>query len=260
MTSESEPHLSLIIPAYNEATRLPQSLRKMMEAAAKFGFSYEVLVIVEKSGDGTLELAREVVAKQVNFQIIDNGPQRGKGHAVRSGMLKAAGAHQFYMDADLSVPLQHVLLFLDYFHAHPEADVLVGNRQHAGSRIIKSQSLLRRKMGQTFNRILQAFSLMEIRDTQCGFKAFRKRASREIFSRQKLDGFAFDVEVLLLAKKLGFNVADLPVDWINSPESKVNILRDSFRMLADAANVNKTVEATLREKRAQIGEPQTIKE
>ena len=248
MPSDPEPHLSLIIPAYNEATRLPQSLRKIIEAAGSFAFTFEVLVIVEKSTDGTLELAREVAAKQANFQIIDNGPQRGKGHAVRSGMLRAGGSHQFYMDADLSVPIAHVLHFLDYFRGHPEADVLAGNRQHAGSRIIRSQSLLRRKMGQTFNRILQSFSLLDIRDTQCGFKAFRKNAAREIFSRQKLDGFAFDVEVLLLAKKLGFNIVDLPVDWVNSPESKVDILRDSLRMLSDAARVGRIVDATLREK------------
>ena len=247
MPADPEPHLSLIIPAYNESARLPQSLRRIMEAGGSFAFSYEVLVVVEKSTDGTLELAREIVAKQANFQIIDNGPQRGKGHAVRSGMLKAAGEHLFYMDADLSVPIEHVLFFLDYFRTHPEADVLAGNRQHSGSRIIKKQSLLRRKMGQTFNRILQSFSLLDIRDTQCGFKAFRKRAAREIFSRQKLDGFAFDVELLLLAKKLGFKIVDLPVDWVNSPESKVNILRDSFQMLRDAASVGKLVDQTLRE-------------
>lgn len=247
MPSDPEPEASLVIPAYNEATRLPQSLRKIMEAAGGFGFSFEVLVIVEESADGTLELAREVVSKQANFQIIDNGPQRGKGHAVRSGMLRAKGQHLFYMDADLSVPIGHVGIFLDYFRAHPAVDVLAGNRQHPGSNIIKSQSLLRRKMGQTFNRILKSFAPVEIRDTQCGFKAFRKEAAREVFSRQKLDGFAFDVEILLLAKKMGFNMVDLPVEWINSPESKVNILRDSMRMLGDAAKVGKMVDATLRE-------------
>ena len=247
-SNELEPEVSLIIPAYNEATRLPLSLRKIIEAAGGFAYSYEVLVMVERSTDGTLELAREVAAKQANFQIIDNGPQRGKGHAVRSGMLRAKGALQFYMDADLSVPISGVQPFVDYFRAHPEAGVLVGNRQHPASNIVKSQSLLRRKMGQTFNRILKSFASAEIRDTQCGFKAFRKEASREIFSRQKLDGFAFDVEILLLAKKLGYKTVDLPVEWINSPESKVNILRDSLRMLSDAARVGKMVDATLREK------------
>lgn len=242
-----DPHVSLIIPAYNEALRLPGSLRKVVEFTGGLSFSYEVLVVVERSTDGTLELARDVAPKQANFQIIDNGPQRGKGHAVRSGMLAARGEHLFYMDADLSVPLDYVGFFLDYFAAHPEAQVLVGNRQHPESKITKSQSLMRRKMGQTFNRILQTLALMEIRDTQCGFKAFRKRAAHEIFSRQKLDGFAFDVEILLLAQRLGFKIADLPVEWINSAESKVNILRDSWRMFQDAAKVRAIVDETLRE-------------
>jgi len=247
MPLDSEPNLSIIIPAYNESTRLPESLRKIAEFSGSLAFSHEILVVVEKSTDGTLELARETVAKQENFQIIDNQVQRGKGHAVRSGMLKARGTHRIYMDADLSVPLDDVLLFMDYFKSHPEADVLIGSRQHAQSNIIKSQSMLRRKMGQTFNRLIQTVSTLEFRDTQCGFKAFRKKAAVEIFSRQKLDKFAFDVEVLLLAKKLGFKIVDLPVRWVNSPESKVNIVRDSLQMLGDAIQVQRVVDRTLRE-------------
>lgn len=245
----NEPDVSLIIPAFNEATRLPQSLLKIVEFTGGNAFSYEVLVVVEKSTDGTLELAREIGAKQANFKIVDNEIQLGKGHAVRSGMLLAKGGIQFYMDADLSVPLEDVLFFLEYFRTHPEADVLLGNRQHKDSLILKKQSLLRRKMGQTFNRIIQSLSLLDVRDTQCGFKAFRKKASHEIFSRQRLDGFAFDVEVLLLAKKLGFNIADLPVHWANSPDSKVNIVRDSLQMFADTIKVRRLVEKTERRDR-----------
>lgn len=245
MLLENEPHLSLIVPAFNEATRLPQSLRKIAEFTGSLAFTWEVLVVIEKSTDGTLELAREIAPKQANFQIIDNQVQRGKGYAVRSGMLKAGGAYQFYMDADLSVPLDEITFFLDYFQSHPEADVLIGNRQHSRSQILKPQSLLRRKMGQTFNRLIQSLSLLEFRDTQCGFKAFRKKAAREIFQRQSLDGFAFDVEVLLLAKRLGFKINDLPVRWFNSPESKVNILRDSLHMLTDAVRVRRVIDKTV---------------
>jgi len=116
-------------------------------------------------------------------------------------------------------------------------DVLVGNRQHARSRITRRQSALRESMGKVFNRILQSLALVALRDTQCGFKAFRRDACREIFARQTIDGFAFDVEVLLLAERLGFRVEDWPVEWINSPESKVNIVADSLRMLRDAWRV-----------------------
>jgi len=247
MSSGNDPRLSLVIPAFNEAKRLPQSLRKIMEFGAGLTFSFEVLVVVEKSTDGTLELARDAVAKQANFHIIDNGTQRGKGHAVRSGMLKANGEQLFYMDADLSVPIEEVLVFMEYFRDHPGTDVLIGNRQHVGSRILKRQSMLRQRMGQVFNRLILSLSPVDFRDTQCGFKAFRKNAAREIFSRQRLDGFAFDVELLLLAGKLGYEITDLPVQWINSPESKVNIVCDSLKMLGDAIRVRKLVDRTLHE-------------
>lgn len=246
MSDYDEPHLSIVIPAFNEAARLPQSLRMLAEFGGGFASSFEVLVVVEKSTDGTLELAREAAARQTNFHIIDNGIQRGKGHAVRSGMLKARGAFVFYMDADLGVPIEEVEFFLDYFRSHPGVDVLVGNREHPGSRIFRKQSFLRQKMGRAFNRIIQSLSLLNIHDTQCGFKAFRKNAAREIFPRQQLDGFAFDVEILLLAERLGYGVVDLPVQTMHAPGSKVHIIRDSLHMLADAVRVRKVVEATLR--------------
>ncbi len=199
--------------------------------------------MVEQSSDGTLEIARELAAQQADSarrpEVIDNAVQRGKGHAVRSGMLRAQGDHVFYMDADLSVPLEAVDAFLRHFEEHPEVDVLIGNRQHPDARITRAQTWLRRSMGQTFNRILGVLALAETRDTQCGFKAFRQRAVRGIFERQQIDGFAFDVEVLLLAEKLGFKIGDLPVEWINSPESKVHILRDSLQMLRDAIRIRR---------------------
>jgi glycosyltransferase involved in cell wall biosynthesis len=239
------PILSLVIPAYHEARRLPRTLEELAKFGGGLGFPFEVLVVVERGRDETLEIAVAFAARQADFQVIDNPVQRGKGHAVRTGMLRARGEIIFYMDADLSVPLREVTAFLDHFRAHPEIDVLIGNRQHAGSRITRAQSWLRRTMGQTFNRILQAVTLAPARDTQCGFKAFRRAAARAIFSRQQLDGFAFDVEVLLLADRLGYRVADFPVEWINSPESKVRIVRDSLQMLRDALRVRRLVDSTL---------------
>ncbi len=234
-------HLSIVVPAYNEAKRLPASLRQMAEHFGRFTFPYEVLIIVEHSSDGTLELAVEFAAKQANFHVVDNAVHRGKGYAVRSGMLRAQGEFVFYMDADLSVPLAEIERFLAHFENYPHHDVLVGNRQHAQSRIEKRQTPLRQKMGQVFNTILRTLSLMELRDTQCGFKAFRGDAARAIFERQTIDGFAFDVEVLLLAKTLGYKVVDLPVRWINSPESKVRILRDSAQMLWDTLRIRSRI-------------------
>ncbi len=235
------PYLSIVVPAYNEAVRLPPTLEKLAAFLRALGRSYEVLVIVERSTDGTLEIAARFAAQQAHFQAVDNEVQRGKGYAVRSGMLRARGEYVFYMDADLSVPLAAVPEFLARFESEPRADVLLGNRQHAMSRITRRQFWLRRTMGQTFNRILKTCGLASLHDTQCGFKAFRREAAREIFSRQTIDGFAFDVEVLLLAERLGYKIADLPVEWINSPESKVRILHDSLAMLRDTLRVRRVV-------------------
>ena len=239
------PYLSIVVPAYNEARRLPPAMAALAGFLRSFTQGYEVLIVVEGSTDGTLEIAAGLAAQQAHFQVIDNGPQRGKGHAVRSGMQRARGEIVFYMDADLSVPLSEVSAFLRRFEERPEVDVLVGNRQHAESRITRRQSALRETMGKIFNRILQSLTLVALRDTQCGFKAFRRAACREIFRRQTIDGFAFDVEVLLLADRLGFTIEDRPVEWINSPDSRVNIVADSWRMLLDAWRIRRLVERSI---------------
>ena len=241
------PFLSLVIPAYNEAQRLEACVRSLRGHLASANVPHEVVLVVERSTDGTLELARRLIAGQAAFRVIGNETQLGKGHAVRTGMLAARGEITFFMDADLSTPLEEITTFLAFLDAHPEVDVLIGNRAHAQSKILKSQGLLRRTMGQMFNAILRAIAGIRVSDTQCGFKAFRRVAREAIFPRQKLNGFAFDVEVLLLAEKLGHRVADLPVRWMNSDGSKVHLLRDSFRMLRDALRVRRIVGHTMRE-------------
>jgi len=252
MPGPPDPQLSIIVPAYNEARRLPQSiaaLRDFFGASSWSSGSFEVLIVVEHSTDGTLELARQATAEQANFHILDNQVHRGKGCAIRSGVRQARGAIIFYMDADLSVPLEEIPAFLAHFQANPGDDVLLGSRQHALSRIERRQNLLRQSMGKTFNRILRTLSLIPFRDTQCGFKAFRRAAAQEIFALQTIDGFAFDVEVILLAQALGYRIAELPVRWLNSPESKVHILRDSSRMLLDALTIRTRVCRTISAKR-----------
>ncbi len=237
----SDPDLSIVIPAFDEARRLPETLRQLVAFCNGLEIASEVLVVVEKSEDGTLELANRAVIGQPHFRVLDTGLHRGKGYAVRRGMLEARGAIVFFMDADLSVPLEEVAVFLGYFAQHPGADVLVGSRKHAQSRILIHQSWLRERMGETFNWILRRMAGVRIRDTQCGFKAFRREAARALFARQQLDGFAFDVEVLLLAERLGFSMAELPVQWRNSADTHVRIVRDSWRMFRDVVRVRRLV-------------------
>ena len=246
MPAAGAPFVSLIIPAYHEALRLEASLRALREYLGFARWSHEVILVVERSTDGTLELARRLTAGQAEFQVIGHDVQRGKGHAVRTGMLLARGELAFFMDADLSTPLPEIDGFLAHFAAHPGVDVLIGSRQHPHSAILKRQSLLRRKLGQAFNFILRRVAGITWRDTQCGFKAFRRSAREAIFPRQTLDGFAFDVEVLLLAQRLGYRVEDLPVRWINAEGSKVHLVRDSLRMLRDAIRVRRLVDRTMR--------------
>jgi dolichyl-phosphate beta-glucosyltransferase len=239
------PYVSLVLPAFNEAQRLPGTLAQLTSFAETVPWDLEILVVVEQSADGTLEIAREHATQQAetrrHIRVIDSGPQRGKGHAVRSGVLEAQGEFVFYMDVDLSVPLASVGDFVRRFAAEPQVDVLLGNRQHPESRISLAQGWIRRSMGQTFNRILRVLAVAPFPDTQCGFKAFRREPGHAIFSRQRIDGFAFDVEVLLLAQRLGYNISDMPVEWRNSPDSKVRIVRDSVRMLRDAMRVRRLI-------------------
>ena len=245
MPQSGEPFVSIIMPAYNEAHRIEASIRALREYLAHVPWSHEVIIVVERSTDGTLGLARQCTAGDPVFEIVGNEAQRGKGYAVRTGMQRARGAIVFFMDVDLSTPLPEVDHFLSRFAIKPPVDVLIGNRQHPGSAILQRQGFIRRKMGQAFNAVLRIASGIRVADTQCGFKAFRRDAARGIFALQKLDGFAFDVEVLLLAERLGLKMEDLPVHWCNAEGSKVRIFRDSLRMLRDALRVRRLVHRTM---------------
>ncbi len=235
-----------MIPAFNEAHRIGECIAALKNFCVPQ--TREIILVVEKSSDDTLERARHSTAGLESFRVIGNPDQRGKGHAVRTGMLAATGDIAFFMDADLSTPLPEIARFLAHFERRPEIDILIANRQHSESAILQRQSLLRQKLGQTFNAVLRIIAGIRVKDTQCGFKAFRRRARETIFPLQTMDGFAFDVELLLLAERLGFIVEDRPVEWRNAEGSKVRIIRDSWRMLRDAIRVRSAVERTMARK------------
>ena len=250
MYTPEHPALSIVIPAFREVRRLPPNLPRVAQYCDGLHLpaGYEVLVVIERCDDGTLETAREVAAPYPRLQVIDNGPQRGKGYAVRSGMQRATGGVVFFMDADLSTPLAEIGHFLAFFAAHPEVDVLIGNRRHADSRIGREQGALRRHLGGLFSRLVRRRGLPGAwTDTQCGFKAFRAAAAREIFARQSIDGFSFDVEVLALAVGLGLRVEDLPVEWHDADATHVRLWRDGWAMLRDLWKVRALVRRNLKE-------------
>ena len=240
--------ITIVVPAYKEEKRLPPSIRDIKSFFKGLNMPVEVLVVVEKSPDRTVEKAREAAGDEKWIQVIDNEVQRGKGYAVKSGMLKATGDIVFFMDADLSTPLSEVLNFLAHFAEHPETDVIIGSRSEAKSQVIKKQSWFRQSLGRGFNKFVQFFGVKGIVDTQCGFKAFRAPAAKDVFSRQTLNGFAFDVEVLMLAQMMNYKIDVRPVKWINDEDSKVRILIDPFKMLWDLIQIRRIVKRTLRER------------
>jgi dolichyl-phosphate beta-glucosyltransferase len=248
MSTQILPHLSLVIPAYNEARRLPNTLRELHDYCRRWTFLFEVIIVVEPGTDETLALAQAGAKTFSQLKVIANQIHRGKGFAVRTGMLASAGQLVFFTDADLSTPLYEIDRALAVFESDRDVHVIVGNRQHPNSQIIRHQSWTREHMGKAFNAVVRRLAGIKIRDTQCGFKGFRQVAARAIFERQKTDGFSFDVEVLLLAKALGFNIAETPVHWSNSPDSKVRVVSDSLKMLRDVAVVRRLVKRTLEEK------------
>jgi dolichyl-phosphate beta-glucosyltransferase len=241
MSIQIPPVLTLIIPAFNEAPRLPQSLVELQKHSSGWDFSYEIIVVVEPSSDRTLELARAAAKDFPELKVVANTVHRGKGFAVRSGMLAGRGEMLFFTDSDLSTPLADLDRAIALFKVEPEIDLIVGSRKHPDSQILQHQSPMRELMGNTFNRMVRALAGFKFLDTQCGFKGFRAQAAREIFERQQIDGFSFDVEVLLLAEAMNFVVMEVPVHWSNSPESKVRVVGDSLKMLRDLLQVRKIV-------------------
>lgn len=235
------PRISIVIPAYNEAARLPGTLATLDDYLRARGETWELIVVVEKSADETLELAKRAAAEQGNFRVLENEQRRGKGYSVRRGMLAAEGDLIFYMDADLSVPVEDITAYLAFAERNPEVDVLVANRHHRLSCIEKSQNAFRRALGLLFNSLIRMVSPVNIRDTQCGFKAFRRAAARAVFAQQRIEGFAFDVEALLRAEQLGLEIRDLPVRWKNSEQSTVRPIRDGLRMLRDVLRLRWTL-------------------
>jgi dolichyl-phosphate beta-glucosyltransferase len=231
MAAPSELELSVVIPAYNEQARITLTLTRTLDYLAARHPSSEVLVVDDGSRDDTAAMVEEIAEREPRVALHRLPRNMGKGAAVRIGMLEARGKHVLFMDADLATPIEEVDKLLRY--ARQGADVVIGSRGLAESDIRARQPFPRELMGRTFNMIVRSLLLGGFKDTQCGFKLFTKNAARELFSRQTLDGFAFDVEVLLLAKELGYTIREVPVVWYHAPNSKVSPVTDSSRMFRD---------------------------
>lgn len=230
------PFLSVVIPVYNEEQRLPKSLEAILVFLKQQPYKSEIIISDDGSQDRTVAVASE---KLIDFpnRILTTPQNRGKGHAVRQGMLAAQGQYILFTDADLSTPIHEVSRFLTQLEK--DQDLVIGSRGLQGAKIEVRQNFLRETMGKTFNLIARLFTFKNIRDSQCGFKCFRKEIAHKLFSLQRLDGFSFDVEIIYLAQKLGYRILELPVIWRNSAQSRVQVLRDPVLMFLDILKIRR---------------------
>jgi dolichyl-phosphate beta-glucosyltransferase len=229
--SASQPFLSLIIPAYNEESRIASTLGEVDAFLGGLGKPCEVIVVDDGSSDGTLEIAQAKDGEGSRIRVVTYQPNRGKGYAVRKGVYAARGEYIAFSDADLSAPIDQLAKL---FHALEQGcDIAIGSRAVKGAEIPVHQPFYREVGGKALNRIIQLLAVPRIRDTQCGFKLFKGSIAREIFSKCFLEGWGFDVEVLYLAQKLGYTVAEVPVKWSHMQGSKIRPFRAAVRVIAD---------------------------
>jgi dolichyl-phosphate beta-glucosyltransferase len=220
--------ISVVIPAYNEEERLGSTLERTVDYLSRRGSSYEVLVVDDGSRDRTVEVAEGFAERGV--RVIRHERNRGKGAAVRTGLLASRGGEVLLSDADASTPIEEIEKLERRL---PQAPVVLGSRAVAGADIRVHQPFYRELMGKTFNRIIWLLGVRGVGDTQCGFKLLAGDAARELGSRLTIDGFAYDVELVWLARRLGYPVAEVGVIWINSPDSRVDPIRSSLSMFRD---------------------------
>lgn len=239
VVQEAHPQLSIVVPAYNEDQRLGASLKRMLAYFDAQRYSYEILVVSDGSTDRTEDVVTQIAACRPELRLLAYTPNRGKGHAVRYGMLRSRGARILFCDADLATPIEEVeKLTAQLDHGY---DIAIGSRDVKGSQLIKRQSALREFGGKSFNKMVQLLAVPGIHDTQCGFKLFTQQAAHRLFGQCIVDHFAFDVEMLYLARRLhGYRIAEVPVRWAHQEGSKVRFARDAWRMMKTLVRIRTT--------------------
>ncbi len=224
--------LSIVIPAFNEERRLPQTLDSIGTYLESQSLRTEILVVDDGSSDGTARLAASYAGQYPNLRVLSNGKNRGKGYSVRHGMLEARGEYALFTDADLSTPIDELGKLLAALREQGN-DVAIGSRALNRNLILVHQSEIRERAGMLFNYFVRRIMGIKISDTQCGFKAFRMDRARIIFEQQRMERFGFDPEILFLAKQYHLGVAEVPVRWSHDSGTKVNVAFDGIQMLFD---------------------------
>jgi dolichyl-phosphate beta-glucosyltransferase len=229
----STPFLSIIIPAFNEEKRLPYTLEQLSNFLERQTYSYEVLVVENGSQDDTLEIAKDFAVRNQHFKAFHE-QQRGKGLAVKRGMLSATGMYCFMCDADFSMPITEINRFFP--PALIDTDIAIASREAAGSERI-GEPFYRHLGGRWINTAIRLFVLPNLHDTQCGFKCFRREVAQDLFNAITLTGWSFDIELLYIARLRGYSVAEIPIPWYFNPESKLNVFQDALLMFRDILTI-----------------------
>ena len=234
--------LSIVIPAYNEARRLPEALGRILAYLRERKAVAEVVVVDDGSSDPTATIVEEWRAHFPRLRLIRNDRNRGKGFSVRRGMIEARGRVVLFTDADLSAPIEEADKLLAALESGEQSgtggcDVAIGSRGLDRSLIEVHQAVLRELAGRIFNGIVRAVTGLPFADTQCGFKAFLREPSRIVFEQQRIERFGFDPEILFLAKRHGLRIVEIPVRWAHDPQTKLNVLRDSMRMFIEVLSI-----------------------
>lgn len=227
--------LSIVIPAYNEENRLPNTLEQVFHFLEKQPFASEILVVENGSNDRTFEIAQEYANRLQNVRVL-HSEQRGKGRAIQRGVKAAVGEYVFMCDADLSMPVEEIHKFIP--PQLQNVDIAIASREAHGS-IRYNEPYYRHFTGRVFNTLIRLLVLPGLQDTQCGFKCIRAQVARDIFPYQTLTGWAFDVELLFIARRHGYRIVEIPIDWYFNADSKISVIRDSLRMFLDLLRIRR---------------------
>jgi dolichyl-phosphate beta-glucosyltransferase len=223
--------LSIVVPAYNEEARIERTLARLHEYYSAQDYAYNILIVSDGSTDRTVQIATEFASKHPQFRVIECPINRGKGAVVREGMLAADGDFILFCDADLATPQEETEKLLPIVLAGK--DIAIGSRPLKESKLEIRQPWYREMLGRSFNGAVQLLAVRGIADTQCGFKLFKRDVAHDIFRRCRINGFSFDLEVLMIARDLNYSIAEIPIRWMHQEGSKVRVLRDGLRMLRD---------------------------
>ena len=227
----SAPYLGVVVPAFNEEARIASSLARIVEYYGGQDYTWHVTVISDGSTDRTDEIVSELAASHPEVTLSGYRPNRGKGYAVKKGMLEVEGEILLFCDADLATPQEETSKLLEHIRAG--ADVAIGSRPLRESRLERRQPWYRELFGRMANGLVQLLAIRGIKDTQCGFKMFKAPVARDIFKRCTMNGFSFDLEALMIARDLGYRIDEIPIRWSHQEGSKVVLLRDGPRALRD---------------------------